>query len=124
MSPTTSELQTFAGNPIAYFERSRPAMHTLPAPELGALQLAALQLRFEQLHDRLPVLRTMADEQGIDEIATLDAAAPLLFPHTVYKSYPPSLLIDGRFDKLTMWLSRLTTVDLSHVDVSGCDSID
>jgi hypothetical protein len=124
MTPTTRDLETFAGNPIAYFERSRAAMHALPAAELAALQLAALRLRFDQLRPRLAVLRTMADEQGIDELATLDDAAALLFPHTVYKSYPASLLVDGRFDKLTTWLSRLTTADLSGLDVSRCDSID
>jgi hypothetical protein len=124
MTPTAADLQAFAGNPIAYFERSRAAMHTLPGAQLEALQLAALQLRFEQLRDRLAVLRTMADEQGIDELAALDDAAALLFPHTVYKSYPASLLLESRFDKLTTWLSRLTTVDLSQLDVAGCESID
>lgn len=124
MTPSTAELHAFAGNPIAYFERSRRAMHTLPAERLAALQLAALQLRFGELRDHLGVLRTMADEQRIDELTALDDVAPLLFPHTVYKSYPASLLLEQRFDRLTTWLSRLTTVDLSHLDVSGCDSID
>lgn len=124
MTPTSSELETFASDPIRYFAGSRSAMHALPATELAELQLEALRMRFEQLRHELAVLRTMADEQRIDELATLDAAAPLLFPHTVYKSYPSSLLIDGRFDRLTTWLSRLTTVDVSQLDVSGCDSID
>lgn len=123
-SLTTPEVEAFAGDPIAFFERSRLAMHTLPQAELAALQLAALRHRFAELRDRLPVLRTMADEQQITEIVALDDAAALLFPHTVYKSYPASLLVDGRFDRLTTWLSRLTTVDLSGLDVSGCDSID
>lgn len=121
---STADLTAFSGDPIEFFERSRRAMHTLPGAELASLQLGGLQLRFEQLRDRLPVLRTMADEQHIDELAGLDDAAALLFPHTVYKSYPPSLLAANRFDMLTTWLSRLTTVDVSHLDTSDLDSID
>ncbi|WP_327088902.1 hypothetical protein OIE66_42470 [Nonomuraea sp. NBC_01738] len=114
----------FADDPREFFARSRMAMHTLPPDELARLQLAGARLRFAEQYDALPVLRAMADEQGIDELRDLDAAAPLLFPHTVYKSYPASLLLDGRFDLLTRWLSRLTTVDLSGLDTSRCDSID
>ena len=51
-----------------------------------------------------------------DCIAVEDAAR-LLFPHTVYKSYPPALLEKNRFDRMTQWLGRLTTVDLSGDDV-------
>src|SRR5207253_9613531 len=46
------------------------------------------------------------------------------FDHTVYKSYPVSLLGARRFDVLTGWLNKLTSVDLSRVDTKGCDSID
>ncbi|MCG8915772.1 hypothetical protein L6E12_08220 [Actinokineospora sp. PR83] len=118
------DLLTFAGNPVEYFSGSRLAMHTLPRGELERLQLEAARLRFAALRDRVPVLTTMAEEQGITELGGLDDAAPLLFPHTVYKSYPASLLTDNRFDRLTRWLARLTTVDLSEVDARGLGSID
>ena len=49
---------------------------------------------------------------------------PLLFQHSVYKSYPLALLVKNRFAELTRWLDRLTTHDLSGVDVGACDSID
>src|SRR3546814_9275507 len=65
-----------------------------------------------------------AREQGIEEIRTLEDLAPLLYPHTVYKSYPISYLERARFDKLTKWLGGLTTVDISNVDASGIESID
>ncbi|MEV8374761.1 hypothetical protein AB0P21_18630 [Kribbella sp. NPDC056861] len=122
--PSVTDLDCFASDPIRYFGYSRVAMHSLPQAELEQLQLAAVQLRFESLLPHLPVLQTMAADQGITEVASLDDAAPLLFPHTVYKSYPVSLLLGNRFDQLTRWLDRLTTLDLSTLDVSGCDSID
>src|SRR3546814_4886096 len=72
----------------------------------------------------LSVLDKLAREQGIEEIRTLEDLAPLLYPHTVYKSYPISYLERARFDKLTKWLGGLTTVDISNVDASGIESIE
>ena len=72
----------------------------------------------------IPVLTTMADESAISAIESLDDVVPLLFQHSVYKSYPISLLVKNKFTALTRWLDRLTTADLRNVDVSGCDSID
>jgi hypothetical protein len=92
--------------------------------ERDAIALAGLRKRFRQLGSALPALAKLAADQGIHEINAIDDAAPLLFPHTVYKSYPLSFLERGQFDKLTKWLSGLTTVDLKGVDLSGVDSID
>lgn len=113
-----------ANEPAAYFEHSARRAHSLPHAEIQALQLAALRQRFAELRDRLPVLKAAAEQQGLTEIASLDDGAGLLFPHTVYKSYPVSLLERNRFDQMTKWLSRLTTVDLSGADVGDCDGID
>ncbi|NKX90884.1 hypothetical protein [Nocardia coubleae] len=121
---TTADLRTFAEDAATYFDRSRIAMHTMDPTELTALQLDALRLRFDELRPRIPVLDALATEQHIDGIDTVDDAAPLLFPHTVYKAYPTRLLVENRFDRMNTWMSRLTTVDLTGLDVSGCTSID
>jgi hypothetical protein len=113
-----------ADDPPRYFDRSNAAAHRLPRAEAEAMQLAALAARFADLRDRLPVLKSAADEQGIEAIGALQDGANLLFPHTVYKSYPVSLLEKNRFDRMTQWLGRLTTIDLSGADVGGCDGID
>ncbi|GAA2264690.1 hypothetical protein GCM10010415_30910 [Streptomyces atrovirens] len=118
------DVRRFADDPLRWFGGDRDAMHRLPAPDLTALQLAALRLRFTELAGRLPVVGALAREQHLDHIGTLDDAAPLLLPHTVYKSYPASLLSQGRFDQLTRWISQLTTVDLGGLDTAGCDSVD
>jgi hypothetical protein len=111
-------------DPAGYFRGVGRAAHHMPAADLAAMQLSSIQQRFTAIRNRLPVLQTLADEQKIDEINGVDEVAPLLFPHTVYKSYPASLLEKNRFDRLTKWLGRLTTCDLSRVDVSACDGID
>lgn len=96
----------------------------LSRTEREAMQLAALQQRFATLRPAIGALDRVAAEQGIDAIARLEDAVPLLFPHTVYKSYPLSFLENARFDRLTRWLDGLTTFDLSGLDTSGIETID
>ncbi len=69
------------------------------------------------------MLTKLADKQDIAAISEIDDVLPLLFEHTIYKSYPGFLLENGQYDKLTTWLDRLTPHDLSRVDASGCDTI-
>jgi hypothetical protein len=119
-----ADAQRFADTPADYFGHSWHAMQHVPADELAALQLSALQRRFDELRGQIPTLQRMATESGITEIDALGDVVPLLFQHSVYKSYPASLLLRNRFAELTKWLDRLTTIELTQVDVSGCDSID
>jgi hypothetical protein len=119
-----ADVRAFASTPAEFFGHSWYAMHHVPADQLRALQLSALRMRFAELSDAIPVLTTMANESAISDITTLDDVVPLLFQHSVYKSYPVSLLVKNKFTALTRWLDRLTTHDLRGVDVSGCDSID
>ena len=118
-----------------YFERllqDPTSFHNAPYDEAFRLSIAQIEQlhlegarqRFAELRPRLPVLDKLAREQGIDAIGQIDDIAPLLFPHTVYKSYPISYLERARFDKLTTWLSGLTTSDISQVDAAGIESID
>jgi hypothetical protein len=116
--------RAFADAPASYFGHSWHAMQHVPADELHQLQLEAVRLRFAELRDRIPTLQTMADSAGIEAVNNLDDVVPLLFQHSVYKSYPASLLLKNRFTELTRWLDRLTTHDLGNLDVSQADSID
>jgi hypothetical protein len=118
------DARRLADAPADAFGHSWHAMQHVPAGELASLQLVALQMRLSELRDRIPTLQRMADEAGISELSELNDAVPLLFQHSVYKSYPSSLLVRSRFTELTRWLDRLTTIDLSGVDVSGCETID
>jgi hypothetical protein len=119
-----SEARAWMEEPFSHFGMSNTAIHSVPRKEADAVQLAALNLRLAERRAQIPVLAKLADAQGIRSLATLEDAAPLLFEHTVYKSYPISLLSKQRFDQLTQWLGRLTPHDISGVDVSQCKSID
>ena len=88
------------------------------------VQLAMARLRFESQAPKIPPLKKLAELQGVDRVNVLDDLAPLLFRHTIYKSYPISMVTRGRFDLLTKWLDGLSVHDLSGVDASQCDSFD
>ncbi len=118
------EALAWMSDPYAHFGGSTTRIHSLPSDEVQAIQLTALNLRLEQRRTQIKVLQKLADAQGITRLEALHDAAPLLLPHDVYKSFPISLLYRGRFDQIGKWLGRLTPHDLSHVDVSGCKSID
>jgi len=49
---------------------------------------------------------------------------PLLFEHSMYKSYPGMFLANYDFRKINTWLNKPTAHDLSRIDVSDCASID
>lgn len=118
------EARAFADSPASYFDGSWDAMHEVPPDRLRALQLEAARLRFEHLRDQIGPLKALSGEHGLATIERIEDVVPLLFQHTVYKSYPASLLIGNRFTELTRWLNRLTTHDLTGVDVAQCGSID
>lgn len=118
------QAEAWMDDPFAALGQSNTRIHSIPREEAEAVQLTALRLRLAERRERIQVLARLADSQGVHALAALDDAAPLLFTHDVYKSYPVSLLARQRFDQLTTWLSRLTAYDVSDVDVSTCSSID
>jgi hypothetical protein len=63
-----------------------------PASDIAALQLRAAQELFELRRTQIALLARRAEEAGITRIESLADVVPLLFAHTVYKSYPPSFV--------------------------------
>ena len=119
-----ADAMRMADDPPEYFGWDGDAAHRLPRDEIDELQRIALRERFAAMREPLAVLRSAAAEQGIHRLDRIEDGARLLFPHTVYKSYPISLLEKNRLDQMTKWMGRLTTSDLSKVDLAGCNGID
>lgn len=119
-----TEARQFSSEPTIYFNGSYKAAHSLSREELERLQLEALRQRFDEMRGGVQMLGALADELGVTAIDKLEDVVPLLFKHTVYKSYPVSLLEKGRFGQITKWLGRLTTVDLSSLKFDGITTID
>jgi hypothetical protein len=92
--------------------------------EQDSFRLAVLRQRFATLCGPVKALEKLAALQDTSSIRELDDAVPVLFQHTVYKSYPMPFLEKRRFDALTKWFGQLTTCDLSGVDARPCRFID
>src|SRR4051794_15882689 len=93
-----------SGDPISYFGDAYAPMHRIDREVLREAQFLALRRRFQELRGKLAMLRKLADDQGVQDLSDVNGVVPLLFPHTVYKSYPASLLENGRFDQMNRWL--------------------
>ena len=117
-------LCTYAGDLLALSRVHQRDLYAHTAQDVEAYRLAELKARFDELQPRVGALRKLAQLQGVSRIDSLDDAAPLLFQHTVYKSYPMAFLEKGRFDALPKWFGQLTAHDLSKVDASGCKFVD
>ncbi|WP_157219202.1 hypothetical protein [Flavisphingomonas formosensis] len=121
-TPATADIR--AEDPAAIVDLPLTRKFSFERDALEEIQLRALQLRFAALADRVPVLARFAEEQKLSRIERLEDGALLLFPHTMYKSYPLSAMEKGRFDQLTRWLGTLTAIDLGGVDCAGLETID
>ena len=99
-------------------------LYAYDAEEVADFKLKVLQKRFNDLRENLAALRKLSAIQNVSEINHTDDAAPILFQHTVYKSYPMPFLERGRFDALTQWFQQLTTIDLSEVDATDCELVE
>lgn len=101
-----------------------PERFDIPASELRAFQIEALNERFQERKGRIKLLKHRAEEAGIEEIRSLEDIVPLLFPHTAYKSYPESFLIEEKWDRLTRWLGTVSPYPIEGVDLEGITDID
>lgn len=120
----TQSIENFMNSPLTYFGESITPMHSVPRAELEELQREAMIRRFAEHRESIEMVRKLADRLGVTAVDKFDDVVPLLFSHTAYKSYPPVLVDTNRWDLMTKWLDKLTTYDLSGVEVEGIDSID
>jgi len=78
-------------HPELYPDLTVTQQYGIPYETVMDIQLAVLRERFDTLVHKVPVLAKLAESQGIGAIDDIPGAAPLLFPHSIYKSYPVSL---------------------------------
>ena len=101
-----------------------PDVWDRPQAGLDVLRLEAARELFAERVQQIPVLRRRAEEAGVTEIQSFEDLVPLLFAHTVYKSYPQSLVDQGRWARLLQWLQTLSVADVTKVDVEGVADVD
>ena len=108
----------------AWAQQPFEVLFSLSLADVEELQRQALVRRFEAMRPAIAALDKLAARQGVDRVGTIDDVIPVLFDHRVYKSYPLSLIENRQFGRLTTWLQRLTTHDLSTIPLEGLDSVD
>lgn len=99
-------------------------VYALDPAEVSELQLRALRERFDDLMPRVRAVSHLADDLGVTRLDALDDVLPLCLPHTLYKSYSARYIEEGRYDRMSQWLSGLTTERVAEVDVDRCDSLE
>lgn len=124
MTDTASSVELDPTNVAAWVARPFEELFSLTRAAVEGPQLEALARRFERLRPGVSALDKLAGREGVDGFDSFAGAAPLLFDHRVYKSYPMSIVERRQFDRLTSWLGRLTTHDLAAVPLEGVDSVD
>ncbi|MFN8625199.1 MAG: hypothetical protein U0587_04335 [Candidatus Binatia bacterium] len=92
--------------------------------ELEPLWIDAIDRRFQECRGKIPVLAQLAERAGIQSIRRLDDVVPLLFAHTVYKSYPESFIDRGRWDRMCLWLDTLSKYPVKGVEIAGVQDAD
>jgi hypothetical protein len=98
--------------------------YTVPFAEVRDLQIAAMNERLQDHVGRIKLVKLRAEEAGLAEIRDFADAVPLLLPHTAYKSYPESFLLEEKWDKLTRWLGTVSALSLADTDLAGIADVD
>ncbi|GGC16507.1 hypothetical protein GCM10011494_39220 [Novosphingobium endophyticum] len=98
--------------------------HDIAYSEVRDLQVAAMNERLHEQVGKIKLVAMRAKDVDLNEIRSLEDVVPLLLPHTAYKSYPESFLVDERWDRMTKWLGTVTAHPTAGVDLDGVDGID
>lgn len=87
-------------------------------------QIAAMNERLQEQGERIKVVGMRARDTGVSQIESREDAVSLLLPHTAYKSYSESFLLDEKWDKLTRWLSTVSAHPTDNTDLENIAGID
>lgn len=104
--------------------QSRPDRFDISWAALQTDQIAALDEAFQGRREKIKLLAHRAREAGIDAINSLADMVPLLFPHTAYKSYPESFLVEQKWDRLSKWLGTISPYPVATIDMAAIGDID
>lgn len=98
--------------------------YDIPFTELRDTQVKAMNERFQMRRDAIKLLGHRASEAKIETIRSHAEAVPLLLPHTAYKSYPESWLMDQRWDRLGKWMDTVSSHRVPAQDRSKIRDMD
>lgn len=80
--------------------------------------------RLQEQRENIKLVGLRAREADVLAIEKLGDVVPLLLPHTAYKSYPESFLVEQQWGRLTKWLGTVTPEPIDDVDLENVTDID
>jgi hypothetical protein len=92
--------------------------------DLRDAQVEAMNERFQERRGAIKLLGHRASEANLTELRSFEDAVQLLFPHTAYKSYPESFLMEERWDRLGKWLDTVSSYRVPPQDRTQFTDID
>ncbi len=98
--------------------------YAAPPTDLATLQLEAMNERLRERLDSIPLVKYRAENARIQAVRDFRDVVPLLLPHTAYKSYPESLLVKEKWDRLTQWLRSVSAYPLDDLDLAAVKDVD
>jgi len=107
---------------LAY--QNRDGAYDVAYADVADLQIVAMDELLQERVSQIALLAMRAKSAGITQIERREDMVPLLFPHTAYKSYPESVLIEKRWDKLTRWLGTVAANPVKDIDLNGIEDVD
>jgi hypothetical protein len=111
-------------DPVNLTKLSTSELFDIDYGYVAKCQLHHFRRRFHELRSRIAALRFLTEDIQQEDITSFDDLSNVAFPHTIYKSYSPSDIEHGRYDRITKWFQSFTAHDLSKVDVKSCDNLD
>ena len=101
-----------------------PERFDFSADEIRDVQIKAMNERFQERRGAIKLLAHRANEAGVDAVRSAEDMVPLLFPHTAYKSYPESFLIEEKWDRLLKWLGTIDAHAIPPIETADINGID
>jgi hypothetical protein len=118
------KLELSPESPEEWLQNGYEPLYEVSWRDYEDVQNAALKLRFERFCGSIAGLSKLAKREGVTSVDSIEDVLPLLFDHRIYKSYPLSIIEKRDVGRLNSWLDRLTTHDLSDVDLSGVNTVE
>jgi hypothetical protein len=119
-----ASLQDILDDPATLLTLDNEQVYGFDPADVAEFQLESIRRQFRETRPRIPVVARLTDDLGLTRIDDLQDITSACLPHTMYKSYSASYVEQGRYDRMSKWLGSLTSIDISGIDVSGCDSLD
>lgn len=120
----TARIELHPERPEDWLQHGFESLYDLSWRDCFDAQVAAMKKRFDQLRSSVAALERLSAKESVTSVDSIEDVLPLLFDHRVYKNYPLSLIERRDIGKLNGWLNRLTTLDLSKMELTGLNMID